>query len=590
MAATLSELILELVVELRRALHGSQRRLDAIVGTLSDPVTIRDRHHRIVYGNQAALEQLGFASWEELRATPPAEIMASYEVWREDGSEVVMDDIPSVRILRGEQPEPLLIRTVHRRTGAQAWQLLKAAPLLDDAGEIEATILIIEDVTEQKRVERQVAFLAQASEVLASSLDYEQTLRNVARLAVPDIADWCAVDLVDEDGERRPVAVAHVNPERLKLADQLRRYAPERLDPAQGLGYVFRTGEPLLYPAIADQLLVAAAADDRHLELLRAVGLRSAVVVPMRLGRRILGAMTLVSAESGRELDRFDLELAEQVAGRAAVAIENSRLYSERSQIAHTLQQSLLPEQLPEIPGYELASVYVPAVERNEVGGDFYDVWELGDCWMMIIGDVTGKGVEAAALTSLVRHSIRAASEYESSPAKLLERVDGILKKQRARSICTALCIRLEHDRLTLAAGGHPLPLYVGSAGVSSVGEHGPLLGGFSDVTWSNAALELEPGGILVTYTDGVTDAVGEGGTRYGAQRLKRTLRECAGQSAARVIERLTDALSEFQIGGHADDTAALVLRRSLPAPRPRPLQAGEASPVAAGSGLAVSR
>jgi len=575
MPATLTELILELVVELRRALHGSQRRLDAIVGTLSDPVTIRDRHDRIVYGNQAALEQLGFASWEELYATPPAEIMASYHVWGEDGRAVVMDDIPSVRILRGEPAEPLLIRTVHRETGAQAWQLLKAAPLLDDGGAIEATILIIEDVSEQKRVQRQVAFLAQASEVLASSLDYEQTLRNVARLAVPDIADWCAVDLVDEEGERKPVAVAHVNPDRLKLADQLRRYAPERLDPAQGLGYVFRTGEPLLYPAIGDELLVAAAVDDRHLELLRTVGLRSALVVPMRLGKRILGAMTLVSAESGRVLDRFDLELAEQVAGRAAVAIENSRLYSVRSTIAHTLQQSLLPEQLPEIPGYELASVYIPAVESDEVGGDFYDVWELDDCWMLMIGDVTGKGVEAAALTSLVRYSIRAASEYQSAPAALLARVDGILKKQRARSICTALCIRLERHRVTLAAGGHPLPLHVGPAGVSWVGRHGPLLGGFSDVSWSDVPLELEPGEVLVMYTDGVTDAVGEGGTRYGPQRLHKTLAECAGRSAADVIGCLTAALSEFQIGPHADDTAALVLRRLAPAAGGRAAGAG---------------
>ncbi len=555
-----------LVTELRRALHGSQRRFDAIVGSLGDPVTIRDRQHRIVYANQAALRQLGFASSEELHSTPPADIMADYHVWGEDGREVSMADIPSVRILSGEPADPLLIRTVHRRSGAQAWHLLKAAPLLDDAGDVEATILIIEDVSEQKRVERRDAFLAQASEVLASSLDYEQTLRNVARLAVPDIADWCAVDLIDAHGEREPVAVAHVDPDRIKLAEQLRRYAPERLDRGQGLGRVVRTGEPLLYSEIADELLVATAVDERHLELLRAVGLRSAVVVPMRLGKRILGAMTLVSTESGRVLDRFDLELAQQVAARAAGAIENSRLYSERSMIAHTLQQSLLPEQLPEISGYELASAYIPAVESDEVGGDFYDVWELDDCWMMMIGDVTGKGVQAAALTSLVRHSIRAASEYESAPAQLLARVDRILKKQRVRSICTALCIRLRDDQVTLAAGGHPLPLYIESSGVTWVGEHGPLLGGFADVSWSDVSLELEPGGVLVTYTDGVTDAIGEGGTRYGPQRLHETLAECKAVSAAGVIECLTHALSEFQIGPHADDTAALVLRRLVAA------------------------
>jgi PAS domain S-box-containing protein len=555
----------QLVEELRVALEGSRRRFEAVVGSFSDPVTIRDRQDRIVYANRAALDTLGFDSTEQLHATPPADIMADYVVSGEDGRPIAMKDIPSVRILHGLTAEPLLIRTIHRQTGALRWQLLKSAPLLDSNGEIEATITVIEDVTEQKRAEQQSGFLAQVSAALASSLDYEQTLRNVAQLAVPDFVDWCAVDLRDEDGDRRPVAVAHADPERLKLAEEMRNYEQARLNPNEGIGLVFRTGLPVLYPKIEDEMLVRTAADQRHLELLREVGLRSAAVVPMSIGNRILGAMTLVNAESGRVLDEADLKLAEQVADRAAVAIENARLYSERSSIAHTLQQSLLPEQLPQIPGFELASVYIPAFESTEVGGDFYDVWELEDGWMLIIGDVTGKGIEAAALTSLVRHTMRAASEFESSPAELLARVDSILKKQRARSICTALCMRLFDDRALLAAGGHPLPLHVSSRGVSRVGEHGPLLGGFSDVSWQDTTVELEPDSILVAYTDGVTDAIGADGTRYGLQRLCDTLAQFRGRSATAVIEGLTVALGEFQVGSHADDTAALVLRRRGP-------------------------
>lgn len=552
----------QLVKELREALQHSQRRFDAVVGSFGDPVTIRDRHDRIVYANRAALDTLGFDSADQLRATPPAAIMADYFVSGDDGRDVAMEDIPSVRILRGQPAEPLLIRTIHRQTGALRWQLLKSAPLLDENGDIEATITVIENVTESQRAERQSAFLAQVSTALASSLDYEQTLRNVAELAVPDVVDWCAVDLRDEDGDRRSVAVAHADPKRLKLAEELHNYEPIRLNPNEGVGLVFRTGRSVLYPKILDEWLAGLAADERHLELLREVGMRSVAVVPMRVGNRILGAMTLVNAESGRVLDDFDLKLAEQVADRAAVAIENARLYSERSSIAHTLQQSLLPEQLPEIPGFELASVYIPAFESNEVGGDFYDVWELGDGWMLMIGDVTGKGVEAAALTSLVRHTMRAASEFQSSPAALLARADSILKKQRARSICTALCMRLFDDRALIAAGGHPLPLLLSSRGVSRVGEHGPLLGGFSDAAWQDTSVDLEPGSVLVAYTDGVTDAIGAEGTRYGLQRLCDTLARLQGRSATAVIEGLTLALSEFQIGAHADDTAALVLRR----------------------------
>jgi len=561
-----------LVAELSLALRGSERRFDAIVGSLSDAVTIRDREHRFLYANRAALNHLGFESWELLRDTAPAAIMEDYLVQGEDGQEIAMDDIPSVRLLRGEQAvEPLLIRTVHRETGAQRWQLLKAAPLLDEQGEVEATITIIEDVTQERRSELRSAFLAQAGAVLASSLDYEQTLRNVAELAVPEIVDWCAVDLLGEEGERQTVAVAHVDPERIALAEELRRYTPDRLDPEQGLGRVLGTGEPEIYPEITEEMLVQAAVDERQLQLLRTVGLRSVLIVPMRIGERILGAMTLVSAESGRTLDRFDLELAEQTAARAAVAIENARLYSERSLIARTLAQSLLPEELPEIPGYEISSVYLPARETSMVGGDFYDVWPVADSWIVIVGDVTGKGIQAAALTSLVRHTMRSASEFQSSPAALLAFVDATLKRRPALSVCTAICLRLDREGATLAIGGHPLPVRIGADGeVRELGEHGPLLGAFADVCWRDYPLRLPAGGTLVAYTDGFTDARDEHGVRFGVQRLHETLAGLGSRSAVEMSEGLIGRLNEFQTGVHADDAAAIVLRRLAPGERPR--------------------
>lgn len=557
-----------LVKELRRTLRVSERRFDAVVGSLSDPVTIRDRGNRIVYANRAALAQLGFESLDELRVTAPEEIMAGYAVLDEDGQEVSMEQIPSVMLLRGQAAKPLVIRAVNRETRAERWSVLKASPILNDGGELEATITVIEDVTEQKRGERRAAFLAEASRVLASSLDYEQTLRNVAQLAVPDVVDWCAVDLMDASGDRIPVAVAHVDPARLALAEELRAYQPGQLDSKRGLGRVFRTGETTLYPEITDEMLVEGAVDERHLELLRSVGFRSAVLVPMLVGARTLGALTMVSAESGRVLERFDVELAEQVAARAAVAIENSRVYSERSKIAHTLQQSLLPDRLPQIPGYELASAYIPALESAEVGGDFYDVWQVGGGWVVTIGDVTGKGAEAAALTSMVRYSLRATAEFLSSPAEILSRLDRMLKSHHADAMCTALVLRLQDDRVTLAIGGHPLPIYLDASGARQIGEPGPLLGALDSAEWRDCTLELAPQCTLLLYTDGVTDAVGEERERYGLTRLQATLDRCRELPASRVTETLIEALRQFQVGEHADDTAVLALRR-LPAAQP---------------------
>lgn len=541
----------------------SERRFEAIVGALRDPVTIRNRDDELIYANRAALVHLGLESIEELRTTSPDTIMAAHRVFDEAGHELSMDQVPSVRILRGEtmEPEPLVIRDVNRETGVERWSLLKAAPIVDESGQVEATIMVTEDVTAQKRAEQRAAFLASANEVLSSSLDYEQTLRNVAELAVPQIADWCAVDLMDDSGDRKPVAVAHVDPARLALAEELRRYEPQELNPEQGLGRVFRTGEPMLYPEVTDEMLKSSAVDERHLELLRAVEMRSALVVPMKLGARTLGAMTLVMAESGRRLDRSDVDLASQAAARAAVAIENARLYSERTRIAQTLARSLVPEQLEQVPGYELASAYLPAGEGSEVSGDFYDAWQVDDAWFVTIGDVTGKGVEAAALTGFVRYTMRAVSEFLSSPAEILARLDAALKKQRELSPCTALCLRLEQDRTLLAVGGHPLPLHITEAGVRQLGEYGPLLGAIADATWRDSAVTLEPGATLVIYTDGVTDAVGPGGERWGLARLRRTLEACSGLSSAAVVDRVITALEAFQVGPHADDAATLAIR-----------------------------
>jgi phosphoserine phosphatase RsbU/P len=269
-----------------------------------------------------------------------------------------------------------------------------------------------------------------------------------------------------------------------------------------------------------------------------------------------------VSAESVRTLDRFDQELAEQVAARAAAAIENSRVYSERSRIARMLQQDLLPEQLPAIPGYDLGSIYLPAVETSMVGGDFYDIWEVQGRWLIVIGDVTGKGIEAAALTALVRHTLRAAAEFQRSPAELLSFVDATLKKRPSLSVCTALCVALEGDTAAIAAGGHPLPLYITGDGVREVGEHGPLLGAFPAARWQDSTLALKVGSTLLAYTDGITDALGAAQERFGLERLCDTLAQLAERPAAEVIDELARRLEEFQIGMHTDDTAAIAVHR----------------------------
>ncbi len=554
-----------LLDELQHALHGSEQRLEVIVNALAEAVTIRGRDDHLLYANQAALDRLGLTSVEELRAADPHELMGPYETTDEEGRELRMEDLPSVRVLRGEDAEPLLMRSVNRMTGEESWVLLKAAAVRDAAGAIASAVTIIEDVTAAKRSALRTEFLARASKVLASSLDYQETLRNVAGLAVPQIADWCGVDLFDEDGRREPVAVAHVDPTKLEMAERLRAFEPEVLDPEQGLGRVRRTGESMLYTEIPDELLVQAAIDEQHLELLRAVGMRAVLIVPMTVRHRTIGALTMVSSDSGRRFDQRDVELAEQIAEVAALAVENARLYSERTEVARTLQSSLLPEALPEVPGWEIAALYRPAGHESQVGGDFYDFWEVAGDWMMMIGDVTGKGVGAATVTSLVRHTAWAASEFDPRPAEVLARVDAALKRRPSLSVCSALCLRVRSGRGTLACGGHPLPLRLGEDGVAELGSAGTLLGAFSKVDWPEAQFDMRPGDTLVAITDGVTDTVGENEERFGMGRLQEILAGAQNDSPMAIRERLVAALEAFQVGAQADDTAIVIMRFTGP-------------------------
>jgi len=161
------------------------QRLSVILDVLAEAVTIRARNNHLVYANQAALDRLGFDSVAALRDADPRALMGPYETTDEQGNAIDMDDLPSVQLLRGETPEPLLMRSVNRVSGEESWVLLKAAAVLDDAGEIESAVTIIADVTEATRATQRVQFLARIGELLASSLDYQQTLRNVAGLAVP---------------------------------------------------------------------------------------------------------------------------------------------------------------------------------------------------------------------------------------------------------------------------------------------------------------------------------------------------------------------------------------------------------------------
>ena len=514
---------------LTRQISDLERQLDSALGGLDEAVTMIDRQGRPVYANRAAVELVGAASAEEFCAADPVELMDRFEIFDEAGNRIGLEDLPARRQLAGEQiVPPLVVRNVFKATGQERWLVNRTSPVTDEEGEIVRVVNVIDDITELKRAERASRVLAEASELLTSSMDYERTLQAVAEMAVAELADWCAVAMPDALGLIQQVAVAHSDPEKVALAHGLRERYPERLDSPAGSAVVIREGVSQWANEIPDEALAEVAHDAEHLELLRGLGLRAAMVVPMKAGGRTIGALSLVSAESGRRFTEADVQLAEELARRAGSAVENARLYTERTAIATTLQRGLSPPVLEPIPGWSAAALYRPAGELNEVGGDFYDVFEAPGGFMALIGDVVGQGPAAATLTPLARFTLRTAGELTGDPALAVARLNAALRRQPELSLCTALCALVEESddggvRLEVAICGHPLPLLLRDGKVEEVGEYGRLAGAFDGETWSTTTVDLRPGDTLVLYTDGVTDTVGEDG-RFGDERLLRCL------------------------------------------------------------------
>jgi serine phosphatase RsbU (regulator of sigma subunit) len=433
---------------------------------------------------------------------------------------------------------------------------------------VTMAINVIEDITTHKRAELAQRFLARTADVLASSLDPDALLVEIANLAVPEIADWCAVEVLTDAGALERKALAHVNPSvRQRALELASRYPPDP-DAPQGVHHVVKTGQPELYPDIPDEMLRAGAVDEEHYQEMLAIGIRSGIVVPMITRGRTIGALTWVNGPSGRRFDTQDVELAQEVARRCATAIENARLYSDRAYIARTLQQSLLPVELPEIPGIETAARFRPTGEGNEVGGDFYDVFETGNRgWTIVMGDVCGKGPDAAAVTALARYTLRAAAMRERLPSRSLAVLNEALLRQRDdRRFCTVAYAYLETldrgARVGISTGGHPLPLLLRVDGtVEPVGAPGTLLGVVPDPDLEDRAVTLEPGDSLVFFTDGVIESRADSNGVLDERRLGELVATCAGSGPDAIAQRIEEAAVMSQNGRPRDDIAVLVLR-----------------------------
>jgi PAS domain S-box-containing protein len=309
------------------AARTARDQVAVILKAVAEGITVQDPAGRLVYANDAAARLSGFDSAASmLKATGP-DIVANFELLGDSGEILPLDNLPGrIALAQGARSERVL-RFRNKRSGAEQWAVVSAEPVFGADGRPELAVNVFRDLTDHKRSEDAWRFLAEASVLLGSSLDFQTTLASVARLAVPHIADWCSVDLLTPRGIEQ-LAIAHVDPRKTELARELRRRWPPKLDSPRGVGYTLRTGRAQIVD-ISPELLRSALPDPEQLRIAEQLHLRSAMTVPLTVGERPVGALTFIGAESGRHYGPTDLLLAQEIARRASLAIENARHYTD---------------------------------------------------------------------------------------------------------------------------------------------------------------------------------------------------------------------------------------------------------------------
>ena len=523
---------------------------DAVAVTLLQPLYAPGRPIRTLGGRRAALRGMvgGLVPSDRLERAVRAELPGGIDLRVSDGDEVLFgptdaeDDGDEVTtIVAGREwsvwtdgpAGPSAIAPLAIAAGGLALAAAIAMLFVGAAGR-ERTL--DRRRASAERAASREALLVRVGDRLERPTDVEGRLDELARSIVPRLADVCVADLRSTDGRHRHTAVA--------------------------------ASDPALEARLREQAGADGTEDDADAV---ALGLDATMRVPLLVRGRELGWLLLGRAHGPgrRGFDNDDRALAREVGARAALALDNARLYEDQREVARTLQRALLPPGLPSPPGLEVAARYRPGYEEREVGGDFYDLFEVEDGWIAAVGDVCGKGAEAAALTGLVRHTLRATAHGRDA-GEVLDSINEAVRRQTSEGMfCTAVCARLQpgegadgfHVRVQACTAGHPEPLLLRADGaIERLPPTGPLLGVLADARFGVIESELEPGETMVLFTDGIVEARGEAGL-FGDARLEELAASADGASLDQLLDRIEQAVVEFSGGDPQDDLAILAIR-----------------------------
>lgn len=399
------------------------------------------------------------------------------------------------------------------------------------------------------------------------SLSEPVALRRATELLAAEHADWVIIDVVRGSAMERSAVAGPEDRDGIRGVRLLETLDPGACELPRD---VLKSGTPVVYTPVEEDTGLGVSLDG--VPVLTALEIGSTICVPLRDRRENLGALTLVQRADRPRFDGHDLELLEEIGHAIALALRAERKYRRRSNAVHALQASLLPRVLPAPAGLEIDVAYHTASEESEVGGDFYDVFEHRDGWALVVGDVCGKGEDAATATASVRHGVRLLSLWNTEPAETLRQVNqAMVARHETGRFVTVAAAYLSWSqggaRVRLASAGHPPAAVLRTDGdVQFATAGGMPLGIFQDVTVTTEDVCLLPGDVLLLYSDGATEARRPDGALYGHQRLADVLARMRGVPVSALVEAVENDLQEYTDGRTHDDVALLATRvQSVP-------------------------
>jgi PAS domain S-box-containing protein len=558
-----SDQLIDKITHAQQELRESRDEVSAIVDGIASGIIAQQPDGEIVYANDVAASMLDWEDADAMIGSNFAEVLDKIVIRTEEGSPFDPNLVPSKRALRGEHNPTALLRYIVKSSGEERWMFVRSTAIFDDGGAPVLAIAVVEDNTSRKRSEISQQFLSEASKQLSASLDFDSAVEAVARAAVPAIADWCTIELAGPSGTIDTIAVAHQDPELEAEVRKFREDFPVTEADDFGPAKAIRTGAADLYATMDLNRVRSIYDDEARAQAVAHLLPRSSLTAPITVHGRPIGSIMLALTRPGASYTQYDLDTVIELGRRAGITLDNARLHTERMGMLSSLQKSLIPADLPKLDGMELSATFRPAERDAQVGGDFYDAFTLADgSSALIMGDVCGKGPEAAALTALARYTIRAAAMDETDPQVILNRLnDALIDQVTDGRFVTLAFARLSRGEGGLAletiSAGHPLPLITGGGVTRAVGIPGTLLGVVPEPDLPIARAVLAPSESLVLYTDGLSAGQTTDDTSYAMALLDGLSLNGSGDGA----QVINLAAIAKQSEPNRDDVAILVAR-----------------------------